>query len=310
MNQFENFAVIDIGSNSVTLSIFRSSSKSKKTLINIHSKKIYFGLQNYVNSSKDEKFHAIIKLMDIVMGMKKISKEYNARLKIIATSAMREVSKELDLKNIFLELTRTEIKILSSKQEGYYSFLGAIEKIKPKKGILLFDLGGGSLETGIFDNKKIKDIESIILGSLQLKIKFFSKDKYTSLEIENCRKYIKGKLEKFYKYDSYNKIIGIGGTVRNLGKIKIPNEKKQSSKNNLEITKLGLEKIIKMISKYDKHKLSNMKGLNPNRSDTILPGLLVVSEIMTKSKAKKLQISSNGLREGYMLRSNIDIPYF
>ena len=53
-----------------------------------------------------------------------------------------------------------------------------------------------------------------------------------------------------------------------------------------------------------------MKGLNPNRSDTILPGLLVVSEIMTKSKAKKLQISSNGLREGYMLRSNIDIPYF
>ena len=244
------------------------------------------------------------------MGMKKISKEYNARLNIIATSAMREVSKELDLKNIFLEHTRTEIKILSSKQEGYYSFSGAIEKIKPKKGILLFDLGGGSLEIGIFDNKKIKDIESIILGSLQLKIKFFSKDKYTSLEIENCRKYIKGKLEKFYKYDSYNKIIGIGGTVRNLGKIKISNEKKQSSKNNLEITKLGLEKIIKMISKYDKHKLSNMKGLNPNRSDTILPGLLVVSEIMTKSKAKKLQISSNGLREGYMLRSNIDIPYF
>ena len=65
-----------------------------------------------------------------------------------------------------------------------------------------------------------------------------------------------------------------------------------------------------MISKYDKHKLSNMKGLNPNRSDTILPGLLVVSEIMTKSKAKKLQISPNGLREGYMLRSNFDIPYF
>ena len=310
MNQSENFSVIDIGSNSVALSIFRTSSKSKKRLNNIHSKKIYFGLQNYVNSSKDEKLHAIIKLMDIVMEMKKISKEYHARLKIIATSAMREVSKELDINNIFLELIRTEIKILSPKQEGYYSFLGAIEKIKPKKGILLFDLGGGSLETGIFDNKKIKDIESTILGSLQLKIKFFSKNKYSSLEIENCRKYIKGKLEEFYKYDNYNKIIGIGGTVRSLGKIRIESEKKESSNNNLEITKLRLEKIINMISKFDKHKLSNMKGLNPNRSDTILPGLLVVSEIMRKSKAKKLQISPNGLREGYMLRSNFDIPYF
>jgi len=44
----------------------------------------------------------------------------------------------------------------------------------------------------------------------------------------------------------------------------------------------------------------------PDRLQTVIPGALIIDEIMIKIKAKQLSVSSFGLREGYLFSRVLD----
>ena len=90
-----------------------------------------------------------------------------------ATSAVREAeNKKLFLQKVE-EQTGFKFKILSSEEEAFYSYVGALNSLCIPN-CLFFDLGGGSLELVYTENYKVKKIISLPLGSLKLTQKFFS----------------------------------------------------------------------------------------------------------------------------------------
>ena len=47
--------------------------------------------------------------------------------------------------------------------------------------------------------------------------------------------------------------------------------------------------------------MKNIKALNPNRYKTILPGSIVILELLKKTGLNTIHISVKGIREGYLM---------
>ena len=227
-----------------------------------------------------------------------------------ATSAVREAeNKKIFLKKVE-EQTGIKFKILSSEQEAFYSYVGALNSLCIPN-CLFFDLGGGSLELVYTENYKIKKIVSLPLGSLKLTQKFFS----NTTEKNSDKEFIEKSYLKLHNYlleslpskkdlgigiDSIT-LVGVGGTLRALARYdqlikEYPLKKLQNY--NLDYNSLSIIRnhLLSMSTK----EIAAIDVIGSNRAETINIGLYIVYLLMSKLHFQNLIISTNGIREGMM----------
>jgi len=229
-----------------------------------------------------------------------------------ATSAVREAEN----KKIFLqkiqEQTGFKFKILSSEEEAYYSYLGALNSLCIPN-CLFFDLGGGSLELVYTENYKIKKIMSLPLGSLKLTQKFFSNttekndnNKNNSELIEksylNLQNYLleslPSKKDLGIGIDSVT-LVGVGGTLRALARYdQLIKEYPLKKLQNYELEYNSLSIVRNHLYNMSTKEISNIDVIGSNRAETINTGLCVVYLLMSKLNFQNLIVSTNGIREG------------
>ncbi|HEY5737346.1 MAG TPA: hypothetical protein VIS28_03630 [Nitrososphaeraceae archaeon] len=226
-----------------------------------------------------------------------------------ATSAVREAEN----KKIFLqkiqEQTGFKFKILSSEEEAYYSYLGALNSLCIPN-CLFFDLGGGSLELVYTENYKIKKIMSLPLGSLKLTQKFFSnnteKNNNDRESIEksylNLQNYLleslPNKKDLGMSSDSTT-LVGVGGTLRALARYdQLIKEYPLKKLQNYELEYNSLSIVRNHLYNMNTKEISNIDVIGSNRAETINTGLCVVYLLMSKLNFQNLIVSTNGIREG------------
>ena len=226
-----------------------------------------------------------------------------------ATSAVREAEN----KKIFLqkiqEQTGFKFKILSSEEEAYYSYLGALNSLCIPN-CLFFDLGGGSLELVYTENYKIKKIMSLPLGSLKLTQKFFSNNiEKNNNDRESIEKsYIKlqnylleslpSKKDLGMGIDSTT-LVGVGGTLRALARYnQLIKEYPLKKLQNYELEYNSLSIVRNHLYNMSTKEISNIDVIGSNRAETINTGLCVVYLLMSKLNFQNLIVSTNGIREG------------
>lgn len=227
-----------------------------------------------------------------------------------ATSAVREAQN----KKIFLqkveEQTGFKFKILTSEEEAFYSYIGALNFLCIPN-CLFFDLGGGSLELVYTENYKIKKVISLPLGSLKLTQKFFSNtenNSNNSRSIEksylNLQTYLleslPSKKDLGIDIDSIT-LVGVGGTLRALARYdqlikEYPLKKLQNY--NLEYNSLSM--IRNHLLSMNTKEISTIDVIGSNRAETINTGLCIVYLLMSKLNFQNLIVSTNGLREGIL----------
>jgi exopolyphosphatase / guanosine-5'-triphosphate,3'-diphosphate pyrophosphatase len=228
-----------------------------------------------------------------------------------ATSAVREAQN----KKIFLqkveEQTGFKFKILSSEEEAFYSYVGALNSLCIPN-CLFFDLGGGSLELVYTENYKIKKIVSLPLGSLKLTQKFFSntteKNNNNSGSIEksylNLQNYLleslPSKKDLGIGIDSVT-LVGVGGTLRALARYdQLIKEYPLKKLQNYDLQYNSLSIIRNHLLSMSTKEISTIDVIGSNRAETINTGVSVVYLLMSKLNFQNLIVSTNGIREGIM----------
>ena len=63
------------------------------------------------------------------------------------------------------------------------------------------------------------------------------------------------------------------------------------------------DKILKILTKHDITSRNYILKLCPDRVHTIIPGMMVVKEIMDRLNCKELWVSRYGVREGYLCKN-------
>ena len=287
--------VIDIGSNSARMAVFKKTSRFGFYLLREEKSKVRISEGAYEHNGELQDF-AIKRALNALREFLLISKSLKSRkILCVATSAVRDASNKNEFINIVKKELGLNIKVIDGEKEAFFGGVAAANLLYEKNGVTI-DIGGGSTEFAFIKNKRIENTISLKLGTVRLKELFFDKG-----DIESARKYIKTELQKLGNAFNHKTVFGIGGTIRALSKvimeeIKYPIDILHGFTYDFEKYQYFLEHIIKM----DNETLLKI-GVKPERLDVIRPGTLIFIEALKYLNGKKLITSGVGVREGVFL---------
>lgn len=296
------YAVVDVGSNTVRLSVYRTEGKSFEQLFTV---KETAGLAGYIKEKKMSE-EGMERGARVLNRFKRILNQFDIdQVSVFATASLRNIKNTKETVKYILDNTGYDIEILSGRDEAMYDFYGVQSQYDITEG-LIFDIGGGSTEIITCGNKEPCVFESVGIGALNLYYACIGKIIPGKKEVECIERKIRKELKTVFgceicvKKYKMEEIIGVGGSIRALLKIVNLYYKKESS--NRVITVKELNEILELAVQKNKNLQRMILKACPERIHTLIPGMLIVKNIAEKTKCRSIFVSRYGVREGYLYK--------
>ena len=113
----------------------------------------------------------------------------------VATAAVREASNQKEFLDFLASDAGIAFKVLSRQEEPYYGYLGVINTMDLRDGLIM-DLGGGSTEITLVRDRKMVNSTSIPYGALNLTEKFLDPDKPKDSQLKDLEAFMRQKLSE------------------------------------------------------------------------------------------------------------------
>lgn len=157
-------AMIDIGSNSMRLTLYDTDGVSFKILF---KEKIMAGLAGYVKDGamSDE---GIACACDGLLAFKDTLSSLGIEaVNVFATASLRNISNTQEAVAAIKSATDYSVEVLSGEEEAELGYTGAMRELRVDSGAFV-DVGGASTEIVTFDHAVLEHSESFPVGSLGL----------------------------------------------------------------------------------------------------------------------------------------------
>ncbi|EQB35588.1 phosphatase GppA [Sulfurimonas hongkongensis] len=288
-------AVIDIGSNSVRLVVYERTSRFAFHLLNESKSKVRLSENAYQNSGNLSEI-AMSRTIDVLRDFLSIISSYKARKTLcIATSALRDAPNKKEFLQRAKKELKLNIKIIDGQKEAYLGAIACANLLPAQQESLTIDIGGGSTEFALINNKDISNTISLNLGTIRIK-ELFCDDRKKDEAIE----YID---EKLSVLDGLNAsaLVGIGGTFRALSSAILTRKKHPLNKlHAFSYSAKELYDYLSQVMDATKNELKKL-GIKADRFDIIRPGALILQRVLKKLSIKDIVTSGVGVREGAFL---------
>ena len=298
----EKWAVIDIGSNTIRLVIYKKNhSGSLKEAENI---KTVARLRHYLNEENILVPKGIDLLIDILKGFKEIIEYHQiSNVFCVATASIRQSKNQQDIVKLVKEQTGFDIQVFSEKEEAFFGFYAVSHSTPIDTGITI-DMGGGSTEITYFKNRELRNFHSFPFGVVSLKEQFMKNDRMTDDERERLSEFLLSSLEQLpWLKNLQVPVIAIGGSARNIAQID-QNLKKYPIAGIHQYVMLyeDLQKIQTYLEKLTIEQLEKVEGLSKDRADIIVPSLEMFAKLCEYSQSYFFMFSRKGLRDGISIK--------
>lgn len=290
--------IIDLGSNTIRLSIYTTDSGSIKPLFN---KKVTAGLSGYVSDGALS-VKGMGKACAALHGFRSILTNFGIQtVYVFATASLRNISNTAQAVEYIKQNTRLDVDVLSGDEEARLVFAGATQSVQLEEGLVL-DIGGGSSEYISFAaGSEIRASGSLPVGSLNQFYRHVSGLLPTASAMRKIRSEVLGEMKEkeFFQLGRHRDICGVGGTIRTVRKLY--NEVFELPQDNAELETDKVERLLKLFEEDQKAIYRPVLQLSPERIHTIIPGMLILSTICKTCQAEHITVSGYGVREGYLL---------
>lgn len=295
----KKLAVIDLGSNSIRMSIFEIY--PDKTFCQTGSYRNMIKLSQGMTDDMCLKPDAQLRAVNALLEYKQImQKSKITDLRTVATAAVRKAKNGKGFVEDAKKATGITIEIIDGETEAMLDCLAISGALGCKDGIIC-DIGGGSTEfIALCDEKMQTPAISIPIGSRWITETFFSKGE-TPQAITQAKDYVCDQISQLPWLDKMNgaPILGIGGTLRALAKYHM----QDSSKNTIsyhEIPASEIDRLFDSISYASVDDRKAMPGIGAERADIIMGGLLPLMELKKVLNSQNLIVADVGIREGIL----------
>ena len=291
------YAIMDIGSNTVRLSVYKEKDGEA---VSLFSEKDQVSLKSYVKDGKLSKkgikrlYNTLAKFKAVVDNFDDIDGVYP-----FATATVRDVANRNEILDLMKKDLGLDIEILSGEEEAKLAFVGASVSTEVKEGVLC-DIGGGSTEIVLIGQAKVIKSNSLSIGSLSA-----YNDYVDGLFVDkNSKKAIEKRVTQLfddsniYKED-FEILSAVGGTARAALNFYKDYYKLKDDERSMEAKKFD-QLVNDLIKKSDKKKMRMILDIKPDRIHTLLPGMIILNEIAKFFNIKTINVSQTGVREGYV----------
>lgn len=286
-------SIIDIGSNSIRLVVYEGIARSPTVLFN---EKMLAGLGRGIVSTGKLDPEAVRRSMDEFRRFRALSEQAGAtQLHVIATAAAREAGNGPEFIERAEDVLGTRIRLLTGREEAYYSALGIISGFHPADGIA-GDLGGGSLELVDVRGTDIGDGITLPLGGLRLqdmaKNSTAEAARLARRELKRANFLEAGKGRVFY---------AVGGTWRNLARLHmLATNYPLAVMHHYELGIDSTAAFLEQVASGDLDKIPGANRISKTRRALLPYGAVVLQEIIRAMQPSRVVTSALGVREGFL----------
>lgn len=292
------YGVIDIGSNTIRLAIYRVDGDGITPMLN---NKYTAGLAAYVDKDGKMSDEGIARLVEVM-------EKFRAVLEMLpdceafpfATASLRNITNREEALERVRASTGFDIRVLSGYEEAMLDYRGAVRAMPDEQGLLV-DVGGGSTELVFFRGGRSAAARSVPLGSLSLFNKCVSGVIPTAAELTNlkaeARRALTGALPDQGEF-SAQPMCGVGGTARGVlalyrGMVGEPPAEGYDTQ--------FFAKVLRQAQENPKKLTRRILKIAPERIHTMLPGIALLSAAAELYGSRSVVTSPYGVREGYLI---------
>lgn len=289
-----NTAVIDIGSNSVRLVIYRIEGRSIWPLFN---EKVLAGLGRDLKVNGTLHPGGVKESLIALRRFKAILESYELmKVHVVATAAIRDALDGPDFVDTIFKQTGFRVRVLSGAEEAHYSALGVQSGHLDAQGVV-GDLGGSSLELINLDgNEKGRGV-TLPLGP-------FALGAPQPIDIPAASDIIRQQLEPLKGRFSNPQFHAVGGAWRSLALIWMQKQNYPLHViQQFELPAREALSISKLIASQSLSSLEKLPGVSKRRLENISYAALVMQGLIETLGFETLCFSAFGLREGLLFEA-------
>lgn len=300
----EKIAIIDIGSNMARIVIAEIMEGGYFSVIDELKEPVRLAKGMEVDG-----FLRPLRIQEMVRTLRTFKNLYEShevsRVFAYATAAVRRAKNQKSFIDEVLSGCGIKLTVLTQEEEASLVYTGVINSMDVPKGLIV-DIGGGSVKLINYNRRVMLYQDTLPFGAVTLTEKFASATRDTVERAKMIEDYVKehlAKIEWYKNLDPDTQLIGVGGSIRNLGKIS-----RRFKKYPLDMAhnyRIGFEEfdsIYNSIKALDLSGVTKIKDLSAARADILPAALSCVGAIRDTSSFGEIIISGAGMREGAMFR--------
>lgn len=220
----------------------------------------------------------------------------------VATESFRTAkNRDFLISTIKSELD-VDVKVLSCEEEIHYNFIGVTRSIHVSNSLMVEVEGTNTHLAWIQDECIIKSA-TLPFGCVNLSYNCNLTDRVSRENLDLTISHINSHLNdlQWLTKNKFDSIIGIGGTVRAIGKLdRVKKRYPLDISHNYELNDLDVHDIYNLVKSKDYKQRCKIEGFDPEISDVIVGGLTIFNSILQLVNNSKIIISDRGLKEGVL----------
>jgi len=285
-------AVIDIGSNSVRLVIYRLEGRAIWTLFN---EKALAGLGRDMASTGCLSVDGVETALRAIRRFKIVLSGWNADdVSVVATAAVRDAQDGPDFVARVMAETGLDVRVLTGEEEARYAALGVIAGQPTARGVV-GDLGGSSLE--------LTPLVAPHAG-MTLPLGPFALGAPRSIDVEKVRRKADAALSPLAQIYTTQEFHAVGGAWRNLGLLHMAmSDYPLHVAHQYEMSRSDAIDVARFVARQSRTSLEGIEGLSKKRFDTLPYAAVVLETLIERLSIQKVVVSAFGLREGLLFEA-------
>jgi exopolyphosphatase/guanosine-5'-triphosphate,3'-diphosphate pyrophosphatase len=306
----EIVAVCDMGSNSARLLLARVGADRDYETIDEY--RVRVRLADDLDAERDLASSAVDRAIEAARSFALLIAAHDAaRAFTVATGALRMARNGQRVVDRIQAETGLRFEIISGEEEAFYGYFGVVNTVGFTDATVV-DVGGGTAQVVRVAGRQAVDRVSLPLGALLLKNAFLGDESIAPESLARLEEHLAASYraipwirtaKRDENQESAPALIGMGGTVRNLGaiyqrQVKYPLD----LLHGMVVPAPALQEIYRTLAAMSPAQRRSVPGLSPARADSIVAGAASVHALMQQVEASGLVVSTCGLREGLLFR--------
>lgn len=297
------FAAVDIGSNSVRLSV---AELRRGGLVHLHQDRevTRLGESVFRNGSLDPQ--AMARSLKVLRRFHRTVQSYAVdRTRVVATSAMRDSNNG----HIFAEWVKSAtgwtVEVISGLEEGRLIHLGVVANLRrlPSK-LLLIDLGGGSCEVTFSTSGHIQEMSTLPLGAVRLTQEFIRHDPPAKPELKRLHEFIAEEVSHLPRHLLRSQVKLAFATSGTAAALAGAAQSLKLARGEISLT--AINKLARRLAKLTSRQRAAIKGINQKRAEIVVAGAAVYAQLLSVCGIKSFRYSPLGLRDGILAQMSAE----
>jgi exopolyphosphatase/guanosine-5'-triphosphate,3'-diphosphate pyrophosphatase len=294
-------AAIDIGTNSVLLTIAESGAQAPEPLLErARITRLGRDVDRCRRLSPEACAETLATLRDYATEIHEADAE---RVAVVGTSALRDAAGADDFLRRVELVVGVRPRVIDGAEEARLTFAGALSALGVQGPVLVCDIGGGSTEiiTGLLRGRQaeLNSATSLEIGSVRLSERHLRADPPAAEQVARLRQEARQALASVPPPPVDATMVGVAGTITTLAAVEQRLCTYDSARvHGARLSASAVQRLAHQLTALPLQRRRALPGLDPARADVVVAGAWIVAAALDWAAADGLVVSDRGVRWG------------